>query len=74
LSIGDRLSPSVPLSLGRGVRGEGLPCRVALVVHSVITIGLSQVKSTVNLLSSPPTPLPRERGDDAAAHDPDFKL
>ena len=55
---------SVPLSVGRGVRGEGMSCGMPS-VDAVDSRGSASVEVQspgVNLLPSPPTPLPRERG------------
>jgi len=54
----------VPLSLGRGARGEGMPCRVTWSQRHSSPDGTAQAKNDVNLLPSSPFPLPKERGDD----------
>ncbi|MBA3314921.1 MAG: cysteine desulfurase [Planctomycetaceae bacterium] len=57
------LTNPIPLSLGRGDRGEGTPCRVASdFTEPARRRGRAQAAKDANSLPSPPAPLPKERG------------
>jgi len=63
IQITRRSVTSVPLSLGRGVRGEGTPCCSARSFAAPITNEVrGQARSAIHPIPSPPPPLPRERG------------